>query len=1462
MFDDGVGAAASGPISNRASRNSTRRLRRAPSNVGRRFTGPRALANVFRLVVAAFVAIATFTAPAAALPGSFTLSNDPPVWDTVSPAGPAVQLRWTASSNATSYEVYRNGTKIYPSSGTFTGTAFYNSLGLTSGQTYSYFIIARNATGATQSNTINVGPMPSAPTPLPGSFSLSNDPPVWDTVSPAGPAVQLRWTASSNATSYEVYRNGTKIFPSSGTFTGTSFYNNAGLTSGQTYSYFVIARNATGTTQSNTINVGPMPSAPTLAPVINSVGPNPVTGSANLQTITINGANFVNKPTVILTWTVAPLPPAGGYTVPTAHATFINSTQLQISIITSISADTWTVKVVNPDGRESNVVNLQVVAPVGGHQLVVNGHVLTGNEATWITYVGTQILPQLLGTLSDRVTVASRVSWWSLKEGIFSLNNPHVFSNCNTVSGDIRHDVDTDAGALFTCEPGMAWQVGLSGVQVGSYSHQKVLDAINALWPGRATTDVLAEAARLVGYDPSTGIGASIVASTGYLRRSWLLRHPVVGMYLEEQAVTAECINDSKSWCYGTGWAATQLYAPTRQAAFQSISDIAAIFTTGVGSSAPTCGLSANPSTINLGQSTTLAWTSQNATSGTLDNGIGPVSPVASGSLNVTPAQTTTYTGTFAGPGGSASCSPITVAVTSSGGVVDYPGAVWHGPVANTNFAPGRSGNSVGYIIVHTIDGPSMQSAVDRFQTVGQEASAHYIIGTNGDVWQVVREADTAFHSGNLSYNQQSIGIELEGRSDGNLVNGSEDFSWQSVAQRAALKNVVNWLLSRYPAILTDRAHILGHNQVPSPGSPYPPATEWGGANNHHDPGAWYNWRQLMTDLGRPPSFTPIKVQSATSILTMPTAGAPIIAPAAPGQKFVAYDTTNGYYLVFVSGNELPQTNLGSGEYHWDGWIPANSVVTDNTAIQLEVVNAFPSRWLIHSSASLSGAVVGKTIDGKRYVSTGNTASADGHTWREFYIATTDNAIATGWAVSEAFTVIGGSQTGYALSVSVSGSGTVTSSPAGINCPGSCVNQYSSGTSVTLGAAAASGWSFTGWSGACTGSGSCTVGMTQAQNVTATFTQTSTTFALSVSLSGSGTVTSSPAGINCPGTCINQFAGGTNVDLTATSASGWNFSGWTGACGGTGACSVGMSQAQNVTATFTQMVAAPPIRTFVSIIGSDSNPCTFALPCKSAQHAHDVVAAGGEIRMLDPAAYGLLTITKAISILGGGHGGIAASGGATAITINAGANDKVNIRGVLLEGFGSGNYGVIFNAGASLSIQDCVIRNFVFDGIRFQPNAASKLSVSSTVISDLSNGNGITVLPSGSRIVTGSLNEVEINNTGSDGLLVVGSGSSGIVDFTVSNSAIANNTFYGIVSASFGGAQTAVTVQNSMIVNHGVQGLLANGGSAVLHVTQSTISGNGTGLGTANGARLVSYGDNNLDGNTSNGTASGMIGPD
>ncbi len=166
----------------------------------------------------------------------------------------------------------------------------------------------------------------------------------------------------------------------------------------------------------------------------------------------------------------------------------------------------------------------------------------------------------------------------------------------------------------------------------------------------------------------------------------------------------------------------------------------------------------------------------------------------------------------------------------------------------------------------------------------------------------------------------------------------------------------------------------------------------------------------------------------------------------------------------------------------------------------------------------------------------------------------------------------GGTPATFALTVTRdgTGSGMVTASPAGVDCGTTCSASYAEGTTVTLLAVPAHGSLFTGWSGACSGTGACRVTMTGARSVTATFDRGSIyTLTVARDGTGSGMVTSSPAGVNCGTTCSASFAEGTSVTLHAVPAHGSLFYGWSGPCsGGTAACVVTMTAARSVTATF------------------------------------------------------------------------------------------------------------------------------------------------------------------------------------------------------------------------------------------------------------------------------------------------------
>ncbi len=148
------------------------------------------------------------------------------------------------------------------------------------------------------------------------------------------------------------------------------------------------------------------------------------------------------------------------------------------------------------------------------------------------------------------------------------------------------------------------------------------------------------------------------------------------------------------------------------------------------------------------------------------------------------------------------------------------------------------------------------------------------------------------------------------------------------------------------------------------------------------------------------------------------------------------------------------------------------------------------------------------------------------------------------------------------------GMGTVSSSPAGISCGSDCSQSYALNTRVTLTASTPSGSTFGGWGGACSGTGTCTVTMSQARSVTANFSLQAALLSIGKAGSGSGTVTSTPAGISCGSDCAEGYLANTVVTLRATPASGSTFAGWGGPCSGTGTCTVTMNQWRTVTASF------------------------------------------------------------------------------------------------------------------------------------------------------------------------------------------------------------------------------------------------------------------------------------------------------
>jgi Right handed beta helix region len=237
-------------------------------------------------------------------------------------------------------------------------------------------------------------------------------------------------------------------------------------------------------------------------------------------------------------------------------------------------------------------------------------------------------------------------------------------------------------------------------------------------------------------------------------------------------------------------------------------------------------------------------------------------------------------------------------------------------------------------------------------------------------------------------------------------------------------------------------------------------------------------------------------------------------------------------------------------------------------------------------------------------------------------------------------------------------------------------------------------------------------------------------------------------------------------------------------------------------------------RVFVSGTGLDTNPCTVTEPCRTFQHAHDTVAANGEIDVLDPAGYGPLTITKGISIQAHGFGGITQTTSCiacAAITISVTTLDPVTLNGLLLDGAGTGGTGIYITSGSSVQILNSVVRHF-HDGIFDSTTTnGSNLLIQDTIASDNPNS-GILVVPNGGS-VQATLNRITANNN------TFGVGTTGTHLTTITNSVMSNNS----------------------------NGLQSNGG--VTWLAKTVISGNARGVNLAGGP-VNSYGDNYINDHT------------
>jgi hypothetical protein len=300
-------------------------------------------------------------------------------------------------------------------------------------------------------------------------------------------------------------------------------------------------------------------------------------------------------------------------------------------------------------------------------------------------------------------------------------------------------------------------------------------------------------------------------------------------------------------------------------------------------------------------------------------------------------------------------------------------------------------------------------------------------------------------------------------------------------------------------------------------------------------------------------------------------------------------------------------------------------------------------------------------------------------------------------------------------------------------------------------------------------------------------------------------------------------------------------------------------------AAFPYGAAAQSIdETFVQTTGSDAAACSRAAPCKTFQAAHDLTNAGGQITALDSGDFGPVTITKGLTIVGGGVEAIILAASGNAITVNAPVNAGVGLGGLRLIGKSTGSAGIQFNSGASLVVSDCIISSFTVAGVKFSPsnpgaklwlrlsgihgNGAGGTTGAAVLISPQAGGTAQAVL----KRVAGSANVF--------GLAVDGTGSTGGINVTVRESEFMNGRQDGIIAVTpGGGAPISVLVDSSGSANNAGYGVRAVGNNVTIRLNRSNVAGNGTGIAGVGGGSLLSYGTNTIDANVTNGAPTGSV---
>jgi len=267
------------------------------------------------------------------------------------------------------------------------------------------------------------------------------------------------------------------------------------------------------------------------------------------------------------------------------------------------------------------------------------------------------------------------------------------------------------------------------------------------------------------------------------------------------------------------------------------------------------------------------------------------------------------------------------------------------------------------------------------------------------------------------------------------------------------------------------------------------------------------------------------------------------------------------------------------------------------------------------------------------------------------------------------------------------------------------------------------------------------------------------------------------------------------------------------------------------------VVAAPAAhgqlnRTAASVAGNDANNCSLVAPCRTIGHAVSQTNPGGEVVVLDSAGYGPFTIDRAITVQAapGVYAGVTAPAG-NAIQINAGVADRVVLRGLTINGLGTGSAGIAFTGGgAELHVENCVINGFVDWGII----SFFALRVQDTIVRD--SGTGIHVDNAGAP-VNATLERVQLKSNSLRGVLAWRNATVTVRDSV----ATLNGTGFRAMNGGVLNIENSLATENSTGVSASPTG--------IVRISNTMVVDNAIGLEVGTGT-METWSNNKVSGNS------------